>query len=79
MRRETQTTLDAIIRGVLELPVDAAIHDVRQEGTTAWDSLAHAVMVGALESEFGLQIDAADSLELTSYEMIEAFLTARGL
>lgn len=79
MRRETQTTLDAIIRGVLELPVDAAITGVGQAATAGWDSLAHAVLVGALESEFGLHIDAADSLELTSYEAIDSFLTERGL
>ena len=79
MRQETQVTLDAIIRAVLELPADAVVANVRQEGTAAWDSLAHAVMVGAIESEFGLQIDAADSLELSSYEAIGSFLTERGL
>jgi acyl carrier protein len=79
MRGDTQTTLDAIIRAVLELPADTVVARVRQEATPSWDSLAHAVMVGAIESEFGLQIDAADSLELTSYETIESFLTERGL
>jgi acyl carrier protein len=79
MRQETQFTLDAIIRAVLELPTDAIVADVRQEATDGWDSLAHAVMVGAIESEFNLQIDAADSLELVSYEAIESFLTGRGL
>ena len=79
MKQESRSTLDAILRAVLELPTNADVAGARQEATAGWDSLAHAVMVGALESEFGLQIDAADSLELISYEAIESFLTERGL
>lgn len=67
------------MRAVLELPVGAPVADASQRSHAAWDSLAHVVLIGAIESEFALTIDAADSLELTSYEAIAHFLEARGL
>ncbi len=79
MRDGTASKLDEIIRAVLELPAGAVVAGASQQGHAAWDSLAHVVLIGAIESEFALTIDAADSLELTSYEAIAHFLEARGL
>ena len=78
MLETTAQKLDAIIRAVLELPDSADAADVSQEVEPRWDSLAHAVLIGAVESEFGLQIDAAESLELTSRAAIARFLEERG-
>lgn len=61
------TKLQAIFRLVLQLPEQVEVAAIRQPDVPAWDSLAHALLVAAIESEFGLQIDAADSLDLTSY------------
>jgi acyl carrier protein len=71
--------LDDIFRAVLELPAGTDVSGTRQESEAGWDSLAHAVLIGAIESEFNLQIDAADSLELNSYEAVSRFLEQRGL
>lgn len=79
MQHTTVPRLNEVFRAVLELPPDAEVTDARQEASPKWDSLAHAVLVGALESEFGLTIDAADSLDLTSYEAVALFLEERGL
>jgi len=70
--------LNDIIRAVLELPAGTDVTASRQGLTPGWDSLAHGVLVGAMESEFGLHIDASDSLELTSYEAIAQYLAANG-
>lgn len=59
--------LQTIFRVVLQLPEQAEVAAVRQPDVPTWDSLAHTLLIAAIESEFGLQIDAADSLELTSY------------
>jgi len=75
----TASTLNDILRAVLALPAGADVSGARSDSEAGWDSLAHAVLVGAMESEFGLQIDAADSLELTSYEAIVRFLEERRL
>ena len=79
MREQTASKLNEIVRAVLELPSGADVTAARQGVTPGWDSLAHAVLIGAMESEFELQIDASDSLELTSYEAIGHFLEAHGL
>jgi acyl carrier protein len=75
----TAPKLEAIFRTVLELQNGADVTRVRQESEAGWDSLGHVVLIGAIESEFGLQIDAGDSLELTSYDAIVRFLEGRGL
>jgi acyl carrier protein len=79
VREQTVSKLNEVVRSVLELPASADVTAARQAVTPGWDSLAHAVLIGAMESEFGLQIDASDSLDLTSYEAIAHFLEARGL
>jgi acyl carrier protein len=79
LREASAARLDEVFRTVLELPAGAAVRDTRQESAATWDSLAHVLLVGAIESEFGLQVDAADSLELTSYDAISQFLEERGL
>lgn len=78
MREQNVFKLNEIVRAVLELPSGADPTTAGQAVTPAWDSLAHAVLIGAVESEFGLQVDAADSLELTSYEAIARYLEAQG-
>ncbi len=75
----TGPRLTAIFRAVLELPQGAEVSALRQATAPGWDSLAHVVLVGAIESEFNMSIDAADSLDLTSYEAVRLFLEARGL
>ncbi len=71
--------LDQIFKAVLDLPGSADVTRLRQINAPGWDSLAHVSLVAAVESEFGLQIDAADSLELTSYEAVRAYLEDKGL
>lgn len=79
MRDATQTTLDQVFRAVLQLPDDVDVRTVRQVNQKSWDSLAHVSLIAAVESEFGLSIDLADSLELTSFEAFALYLEERGL
>lgn len=79
MRELTLSKLNEIFRTVLELPADVDVTSVRQETASGWDSLAHVLLVGAIESEFGLQIDVGDSLDLMSYDAIALYLEERGL
>lgn len=57
-----------IFRIVFELPDRTDLGTVHQAITPAWDSLAHVTLVVALESEFEIEISAADSLEITSFD-----------
>lgn len=79
MQDTNRQTLEQVFRAVLELPDDTDMTTVRQVNQASWDSLAHASLVLAVESEFNLTIDVADSVDLTSYEAFEIFLEEKGL
>jgi acyl carrier protein len=79
MLETTQQTLEQVFRAVLELPDGADVTAVRQVSQPSWDSLAHVSLVLAVESEFGLSIEIADSIELTSYDAFALFLEEKGL
>jgi acyl carrier protein len=79
MRETNQQILEQVFRAVLELPDDADVSAIRQVNQPAWDSLRHVSLVLAVESEFNLSIDMADSIELTSFEAFELFLEEKGL
>jgi acyl carrier protein len=79
MRDATEKTLEQVFRAVLQLPDDVTVRTVRQVNQKSWDSLAHVSLIAAVESEFGLSVDLADSLELTSFEAFALYLEERGL
>jgi acyl carrier protein len=66
------TAIDAklqdVFRAVFNLPATRDATTVTQASEKNWDSLAHAMLVAALESEFGIAIDTTDALDMTSYE-----------
>lgn len=79
MQQDLKGKLEEIFRAVLSLSSDADVTVVSQSTEPAWDSLAHALLVAAIESEFGIGIDVADSLELTSFEAVSRYLEAQGV
>lgn len=79
MPHATEPTLRSIFRAVLNVPELVDVEGILQLNYPAWDSLAHVSLIAAVESEFGLEIDVADSMELTSYEAVRRYLDARNL
>lgn len=79
MQELTEPRLKEIFRAVLSLDGNVDVTRVQRSAESAWDSLGHALLVAAVESEFGLQIDAGDSLELTSFDAMARYLEERGL
>ncbi len=71
MRNET---VKEILIVVLELDPSTPMDQVNSENIALWDSMRQLSIVTALESEFGLFIDAADAVSLTSYNNIIKFL-----
>lgn len=78
MPATTETRLQEIMRVVLKLPADADVANAERERVGSWDSLAHVTLMLAIESEFGIAIDLADQLELTSYPAIRLYLQEHG-
>jgi acyl carrier protein len=78
MTRENEQKLAEVFRAALKLGLDSDVTGARQLNTPSWDSLAHVSLVAALESEFGISVDIADSLALTSYRAVRLYLEERG-
>jgi acyl carrier protein len=79
MNAENTSKLHDIFRAVFQLPAHADVTQLEQTETAQWDSLAHVSLVGALESEFDVSIDAGDQLSMTSYAQTQQLLEEKGL
>jgi citrate synthase len=73
-----EAKLQQILRASLGLPSDADVTQASQDSVENWDSLGHVSLMLGIESEFGIDIDVADQLGLTSYGAIRAYLEGRG-
>ena len=78
MHRLTEPRLEEIFRHVLQLRSGSDVSELNQEAVPEWDSLAHVTLILAIENEFGVQVDAADAIELTSFDAIARFLESHG-
>jgi acyl carrier protein len=74
----SETKLQDIFRAVLGLNPGDDVTSARQVNHPKWDSLAHVSLMAAVESEFDLEIEIVDTLELTSYESVLLYLEERG-
>lgn len=75
---DTQVKLQEIFRSVFDLAPDRDASGVDRSNQPNWDSLAHVTLVAAIESEFGVELDTVDALELTSFQAAEKVLARRG-
>ena len=78
MTQENERKLAEVFRAVLGLGPNTDVTGVRQLSTPGWDSLAHVSLVAAIESEFGISIDIADSMALTSFRAVTLYLEEQG-
>jgi acyl carrier protein len=79
MNEASTATLQEIFRAVFDLPAGADVTGLRQGDSEKWDSLAHVSLVTGIESEFGLNLDTSDQLEMVSYSAIREMLDRRGV
>lgn len=79
MNAQTSERLQEIFHAVFELPPNVDVTNLDQSNSPRWDSLDHVSLVTAIESEFGISLDAADQLQMTSYATIARLLEERGL
>jgi acyl carrier protein len=59
--------LDALFREVLELEPGTDVTGLEQASEERWDSLAHMTLIMAMESQFGIQVDLEEAVEIRSY------------
>jgi len=77
MQASDESRLQAIFRAVFEVPENRDVTSVRQISEKSWDSLAHATLVAAIESEFSISIDISDALDMTSFEATRQVLAEK--
>lgn len=56
----------AFIQTFLVHPSD--LPELKYQAITAWDSVGHMQLVGALEQSFGLELDIDDIIDFSSYQ-----------
>ncbi len=54
----------ALIEELLKLPAGSVKEDTRAEDVEAWDSLAHVMLIGELESRLGISIPLDEAGEI---------------
>lgn len=78
MTVQTSNRLQEIFRVVFELPESADVRELSQSNAPRWESLDHVTLVAAIESEFGVTLDAGDQLRMHSYAATCALLQEKG-
>jgi acyl carrier protein len=71
------TSLDSIVRDVLELDPDIDLAHVAYRETPTWDSVAHLQLLTALEQAYGFSFRPDELMEMTDYTGIRAILDRR--
>ena len=70
--------LDGAFRLGLGLPADADPADAAYGRTEGWDSVGHMELIAAIESSFGLALDADEVFEMVDYASVRRMLEERG-
>lgn len=75
-----ENKLIEIFRIVLDLNDDSDVKSVRQISESRWDSLAHVSLIAAIESEFALRLEIADTEDrMSSFAATRLLLEEMGL
>lgn len=69
--------LRRIFAEVFEIPDNEAILELAFRETPQWDSVAHMVLVAAIDTEFGTFLETDDILDLSSFAMAVRILRDR--
>ena len=75
----TTSRLEEVFRAALGYEAGVSVSSLTQEAEPKWDSVAHVLIVAGIESEFGVEIDPADSLRIKSFEAARQALTELGV
>ena len=66
--------LQAVFRSVFDLPENSDVTVCDRYNTAGWDSMGHVNLMVAIEEEFGIPIDAGDSMNIDSYRSALQYL-----
>lgn len=78
MTTQNSDRLQDIFRAVFDLSADFDVTNLDHSNSPRWDSLDHVSLVTAIESEFGVSLDAADQLRMSGYADAAQLLEEKG-
>jgi acyl carrier protein len=78
MTPENEEKLQRVFHAIFKLAPGTDLAGVRPNQTPEWDSLGHVTLVAALESEFNVNLDMADALRITSFDVARQVLEQHG-
>lgn len=55
----------ALVEEILQVPAGTVTEDTRMEDVEQWDSLAHVMIIGALDEKLGISVDLEAAIEVT--------------
>ncbi len=62
----------ALMAEVLQVPEERITEDTRMDDLEEWDSLAHVMLIGELETQLGISIPLDEAVEITGVrELLE--------
>ncbi|MCG8406005.1 MAG: acyl carrier protein [Phycisphaerales bacterium] len=69
----------SIVSTILQIPEHEITDDLSSETIDTWDSLNHINLIGAIEQEFGLTLDASTLSQFQSIFKLKAMLAEHGV
>ena len=67
-----------VFAAVFVVPAESVTIDTIPDDVPKWDSLGHMAMVAALETEFGVQFELDEVMEMATVSKIVEIVTAKG-
>ncbi len=75
----TKQRVATIFQSLFDYPADKFTESTVPDDVTRWDSLGHISLVGALQTEFGIELELDDIMEMVSGAKILEVLAAKGI
>jgi hypothetical protein len=72
-------SLATAFREALALPKAFDVRSVAYDKTSQWDSVAHLLLVTAIEDSFDVRLEPAEVIDLQSYDTAVAILKTHGV
>jgi acyl carrier protein len=71
--------LVTVFSEVLSVPVDIVTDDLKYNSISEWDSVAHMILVSAIEEKFSVMLDTNEILDLSSVAQAKTILAKHGI
>ncbi len=69
---------DAFVEG-LSIPGDSDFDSLEYRGIEEWDSVAHMLLIGEIESVFDVMLETQDVIDMSSFTKAQEILTKYGV